>query len=65
MSQSQERRPHLVKGCPLSGCTWRQTTSYFVGGPDKVETVDQAFLLIEWEEHMRSAHPNVNRKIFT
>lgn len=63
-----ERRPHLRRPCPLqkeSGCDWWQTTSWFVGGPDITEPVNDMYLRWEAESHLTSAHYTLPKMIFT
>lgn len=63
-----ERRPHLQRPCPFhlqEGCDWVQTTSWFVGGPDVTEPINEMVLRIEAEAHFLSAHRGqAPKKIF-
>ena len=60
-----ERRPHLRRPCPVPGCDWWQTTSWFVGGPDVTEPVSDMFLRMEAESHLLSAHYSIPKQYFT
>ncbi|AKJ71667.1 hypothetical protein SPI1_4 [Skermania phage SPI1] len=48
-----ERRPRLIRACPVPGCDWVQVTSWYIGGPGTVEDVAPAYLRIQAEDHMR------------
>lgn len=61
---SVERRPRYRRPCPVPGCDWWQTTAWFVGGPDVTEDVPEAFLRMEAEAHLLSAHYAPERQIF-
>lgn len=60
-----ERRTHLRRACPVAGCEWWQTISWYVGGPDTTEAVPEAFLRMEAEAHLTSAHYQLPPTIFT
>lgn len=51
-----ERRPHLQRACPFPGCDWIQTTSWYVGGPDRKQAVSGTALMTEAEAHFLHAH---------
>lgn len=60
-----EKRPHLQRACPFPGCDWIQTTSWFMGGPDLMQSVNPAYLMAEAESHFLTAHFTVPPQIFT
>lgn len=61
-----ERRPHMYRNCLYPGCDWRQTTSWFMGGPYFTRKVPDKALERELTAHMRTVHGvKAERKIFT
>lgn len=60
-----EKRPHLQRACPFPGCDWIQTTSWFMGGPDLMQSVNPAYLMAEAESHFLTDHFTVPPQIFT
>lgn len=62
---SVERRPHLIRVCPVPGCDWMQVTSWFVGGPDVTEAVSDVVLRAQAEAHLISVHYPIPRTYFT
>lgn len=49
---AEERRPHRQRKCPWPGCDWKQTISWYVGGPGRTERVNDKFLELEATTHM-------------
>lgn len=63
-----ERKPHLIKYCPLArqaGCDWTIVTSWFVGGPDTTEAVSMLTQQFQTEAHLMEVHYPVARQYFT
>jgi hypothetical protein len=53
---NEERRPHLQRNCPVKGCDWKQVTSWFVGGPHRIETVSMKTLELQATAHLLQVH---------